>query len=114
MIKRFLKQRRKTEALPVQRKQASDGAPDYLQPIVRTVEESWEAPDPDQFDNAYQGYLEELLPPVDQLEGELAEKTDQFRFQMQRMIEIAPDLFEKALRRSAYETGHLIEKGITQ
>ena len=114
MLRNFPKPRPKNEALPIHSERASDGAADYLQPIVRAIEETWEAPDPDQFDHAYQGYLEALFAPIELLESEHAEQTDLFRFQLQRMIEIAPDLFEKALRRSAYETGYLIDKGIGQ
>lgn len=72
MMFRFLKPRRRTEALPIQKDRAADGVPDYLQSTIRAVEETWEAPDPDQFDHAYQGYLAELLSPVEKLESELA------------------------------------------
>ena len=39
----------------------------------------------------------------------IAEELALFRSTVEWMIEIAPDFFEKALRRSAFETGHFIQ-----
>ncbi len=87
--------------------------PDYLQEVVRTVEVNWEEPDSDQYDHAYQGYLEEQQTPFLKLELIRAQKVARAKHIAERMIEIAPEYFEKALSRSAFETGYFIEKGKT-
>lgn len=105
----FGRKKTEIEAAPVPVVRASRGAPTYLTSLVKTVEESWEIPDAGQYDHAYQGYLGEILEPIEDMQGALDEKHLLFRLKLQRMIEIAPDLFEKALRRHALETGYFIE-----
>lgn len=94
---------------PVQR--ASQEVPSHLKPLVLTVEETWEAPDPAQYENALQDHMAALLEPLDEQERSIEEKRVLFRRTVERMVEIAPDLFEKALARSAFETGYFIGGG---
>lgn len=97
------------DAPPAQVTRASKEVPAYLQPLVATVEETWEAPDPAQFESSLDGFTEELLRPLSEEELRIAEERALFRSTVERMIEIAPDFFEKALRRSAFETGYFIQ-----
>ena len=83
----------------------------YLKPIVLTVEETWEIPDADQYDYAREGYVEYLQQPFIKLEKERRLKTVLVTHKVERMIELAPEFFEKALSRSAFETGYFIEGG---
>jgi hypothetical protein len=87
---------------------ATPTAPAYLKPIVATVEENWEAPDAAQYQHSFDGYIHETLLPIAELEDELEAQRLQFRLKVERMIEIAPDLFDKALRKSGLEVGYLI------
>ena len=75
---------------------------------MATVEENWEAPDAAQYQHSFDGYLHDLLTPIAGLEDELEAKRLQFRLKVERMIEIAPDLFDKALRKSGLEVGYLV------
>ena len=99
------------EAPPAPDRRNAHDVSEWLRPLVMTVEQGWEAPDADQYDHAFQGYLETILDPIAELESALEEKQLVFRLKLQRMIEIAPDLFDRALRRSAFEAGYFIEKG---
>ncbi len=103
----------KTQTAPALSKSPVQTVRSYIKPLVLTVEETWEAPDSDQYDHAYQGYLEELHRPIDAIEQEIQQKLAAFRCKVEQMVEIAPDLFDKALSRSAFETGYLIERGGT-
>lgn len=89
---------------------ASATAPSYLAPLTETVEESWEAPDAAQYQHSFDDYLHELLAPIAELEDALEQQRLQFHLKVERMMEIAPDLFEKALRKSGLETGYLIKE----
>ena len=100
----------KFKAAPAPSKRAAQSVPHYLKLIVRTVEELWEKPDPNQYDGAYQDYLIDLQKPIEEIETAIEEKTVLFRCTVERMVEIAPDLFEKALGRSAFETDYFIDK----
>ena len=102
---------RVTSATPVPLRHRGDEIPAYLKPLVLTVEEDWEAPDPAQFQNALQAYVEDLLEPLDGMERALDEKRVLFRCKVERMMELAPEFFEKALARSAFEAGIFIENG---
>ncbi len=98
-------------APPARLKRASNDAPAYLQALVRAVEESWEAPDAAQYENCFDHYVEALLEPLTEEHLSIEETLALFRSKVERMIEIAPDLFEKALRRSPLETGYFIDGG---
>ena len=87
---------------------ATDTAPADLKPIVATVEEGWEAPDAAQYQHSFDGYIHDTLLPIAALEDELEAQRLQFRLKVERMIEIAPDLFDKALRKSGLEVGYLV------
>lgn len=89
---------------------ASKTTPSYLTPLTATVAENWEAPDAAQYQHSFDGYLQELLLPIAGLEDDLEAQQLQFRLKVERMIEIAPDLFDKALRKSGLETGYLIKE----
>lgn len=89
---------------------AKDTAPSYLKTLVATVEETWEAPDAAQYQHSFDGYLQETLLPIAQLEDELEAQRLQFRLKVERMIEIAPDLFDKALRKSGLEVGYFVRE----
>lgn len=99
------------EAQPAPDRRIARDVSEWLRPLVMAVEQGWEAPDADQYDHAFQGYLDTILDPIAELEAALEEKQLVFRLKLQRMIEIAPDLFDRALRRSAFEAGYFIEKG---
>lgn len=83
---------------------------DYLVRLTQPFEESWEAPASEQFEHAFQAYVDDLLAPAEALDDELAEKKVLLRGHVQRMVEIAPDLFDKAMRRTPFETGFFIEQ----
>lgn len=85
-------------------------ASDHLAQLIDQFEESWEAPAGEQFEHVFQAYTEELLAPVAALDDELAEKKVELRGHVQRMVELAPDLFDKAMRRTPYRTGFFIEQ----
>ena len=87
---------------------ATQAAPAYLKPLVATVEEAWEAPDAAQYQHSFNGYIHETLLPIAELEDALEAQRLQFRLKVERMIEIAPDLFDKALRKSGLEVGYLM------
>ncbi|MEM6914118.1 MAG: hypothetical protein AAF511_09085 [Pseudomonadota bacterium] len=87
---------------------ATENAPAYLKTIVGTVEETWEAPDAAQYQHSFDGYIQDTLLPIAQLEDELEAQRLQFRLKVERMIEIAPDLFDKALRKSGLEVGYFV------
>ena len=82
-----------------------------FRPLVATVESDWEAPAPEHYETAYQAFVEELLEPLDELNQSIDEKRTLMRTRIERMIEIAPDLFEKALERSGLERQYLVERG---
>lgn len=96
------------DAQPFPQPSASQTVPHYLKPIVATVEENWEAPDAAQYQHSFDGYLHDLLMPIAGLEDELEAKRLQFRLKVERMIEIAPDLFDKALRKNGLHVGYLV------
>ncbi len=87
---------------------AAQSLPDYLRPIVLTVGETWEIPDADQYDYAREGYVEQLQKPFLKLEKDRRLKTVLVTHKVERMIELAPEFFEKALSRSNFETGYFI------
>ena len=97
------------QAPPLAVASASQSAPDYLMPIVEVVEESWELPCADQFDHAFRLYVEALLRPIETMDDEFADQQLVLFGHVQRMVEIAPDLFDKAMRRTPFETGYFIE-----
>lgn len=82
--------------------------PDWLRPLIQDVRD-WEAPDGDQLEHSFMGYQADLDAPIEKLDKELADKTMEGREVVQRCIEIAPDLFEKVLRRYPNGTGYHIE-----
>ena len=75
-----------------------DKRPDWLKPIIQDIQD-WETPDSDQIEYAFMGYQADLNAPIEKLDKELADKILEGREVVQRCIEIAPDLFEKVLRR---------------
>ncbi len=109
----FGRKKGEIEAAPVPIPRAADGVAAYLVPLVKTVKEDWETPDAEQYDHAYRRYLEEILEPIEDMQDALDEKQLLFSLKLQRMIEIAPDLFDKALRRHSLETGYFIERNDT-
>ena len=106
----FKKKIHTVEAPVVPQDRSSDAASPYLKPLVAWVEEHWEVPPAEQYEHSYQGYLEEITDPIEGLEDRLEEKELLLRLKVQRMIEIAPDLFEKALRCNGVETQYFIAK----
>ena len=105
----FRRKKAALEAAPAPVSRGAQSVPLYIEPVVLTVEETWEEPDPDQYDHAYQGYLDDLQKPIESIETAIEEKAAVFRCTVERMVEIAPDFFEKALARSAFETGYFID-----
>ena len=101
----------KPETATVSATIAAQTIPAYLLPIVLTVEDTWEAPDADQYDHAREGYLEHLQQPFLELEKDRQALAVLVTHKVEQMIELAPDFFEKALSRSAFETGYFIERG---
>ncbi len=101
----------KPEAAPIPVSTVTQSVPTYLKPIVLAVEEAWEAPDADQYDHARAGYLEHLQQPFLELEKDRQALAVLVTHKVEQMIELAPDFFEKALSRSAFETGYFIERG---
>jgi hypothetical protein len=97
------------EAAPFARPSATETAPVYLKPIVSTVQETWEEPDAAQYQHSFDGYIHDILTPIATLEDDLEAQRLQLRLKIERMMEIAPDLFEKALRKSGLETDYLLE-----
>ncbi|WP_316861071.1 hypothetical protein [uncultured Cohaesibacter sp.] len=88
---------------------ASQEVPDYLGDIVAQVEEHWESVDPEQFDHALEAFNEANFIPLEMLETDLEKQGLELRNVLQRMIEVAPDFFDKALRRSGWESGYLLD-----
>lgn len=111
MFNPFKKSKPELQASPFPITSAAQGAQDYLQPIVEVVEENWELPASEQFDHAFHFFMVESLRPIEAMEEDFANKQLLLRSHVQRMVEIAPDLFDKALRRTPYESGYLIEGG---
>ena len=111
MFQNFRKSPPKIKTAPAPAKRAAQSVPAFLQSIVLTVAETWETPSPDQYDHARHGYVEHLQQPFLKLEKARQLKTVLAMHKVERMIELAPDFFEKALSRSAFETGYFIERG---
>ena len=107
----FQKKKTKIKAASAPKFSNAQSIPAYLQSIILTVAESWNAPDPGQYDHARQGYIEHLQQPFLKLEKIRQVKTVLVTHKVERMIELAPEYFEKALGRSAFETGYFIERG---
>lgn len=97
------------EILPEDAPVIANRSPSYLTPIVQVIEENWELPAQEQFDHACRQFLEELLQPIEQMEDEFADRQLELISHVQAMVQIAPDLFDKAMRRTPYETGYLIK-----
>lgn len=104
------KRKAKIKAAPIAALRRGQVLPEYLKSLVATVEEDWELPDPAQYQNCLEQYLDDILLPLSEMEEALDDKRIQFRIKVQRMREIAPDLFEKALRRTAFEAGYLLRE----
>ncbi|MFN3226828.1 MAG: hypothetical protein ACE360_11335 [Hyphomicrobiales bacterium] len=96
------------EAPVVFEPKAAKSAPNYLTAIVSNVEENWEQPDPAQYQYGFEGYIQDILGPIAELEDELEQQQLQLRLKIERMMEIAPDLFDKALRKSGLEIRYFI------
>jgi hypothetical protein len=75
--------------------------------LVRQLEESWEEIGGEQFEAAFEAFVDDLNEPVEAMEDELADKTIELRTQVQRMMEVAPDLFDKALKNSPHHSGFI-------
>lgn len=101
----------KAKAAPASIIDATQSVPAYLQSIVLSVAETWHSPDPNQYDHARQGFVDHLQNPFLKLEKSRQLKTVLVTHKVERMIELAPNFFERALSRSAFETGYFIEKG---
>jgi hypothetical protein len=112
MFNPFKKSKPEIQAPPLPVVSATQNAPDYLQPIVEVVEENWELPASDQFDHAFNLFVEELLRPIEMMEDDFADRQLVLQGHVQRMVEIAPDLFDKAMRRTPFESGYFIESEI--
>lgn len=111
MFNPFKKSKPDLQASPFPIRSAAQSAQDCLLPIVEVVEENWELPASEQFDHAFHFFMVESLRPIEAMEEDFADKKLLLRSRVQRMVEIAPDLFDKALRRTPYESGYLIEGG---
>ena len=109
MFNPFNKSKPDIQAAPFPVVTAAQSAPDYLRSIVEAVEDGWELPASEQYDHAFHFYMADLLRPIEAMEEDFADKQLLLRSHVQRMVEIAPDLFDKALRRTPFESGYLIE-----
>jgi hypothetical protein len=95
-------------AAPVVVREKED-CPEWLEAIIDDVRD-WEVPDSDQLAHAFDGYMASLSAPIEALEQEQQERILRGRQLIQRLSEIAPDLFEKALQRYPMDTGYYLEK----
>lgn len=111
MFNPFRKSKPDLQPSPFSITRAVQETQDYLHPIIEVVEENWELPASEQFDHAFHFFMVESLQPIEAMEEDFADKKLLLRSHVQRMVEIAPDLFDKALRRTPYESGYLIEGG---
>ncbi|MBO6814525.1 MAG: hypothetical protein JJ891_06675 [Rhizobiaceae bacterium] len=75
--------------------------------LARQLEESWEEIGGEQFEAAFETFVVDLNEPIEAMEDELADKTIELRTQVQRMMEVAPDLFDKALKNSPHHSGFI-------
>lgn len=92
--------------LPVVR--GNHEVPKYLSHIIAGIEQNWEPVDPEQLDHALERFMAANLVPIERLESELEKQNLELRSILYRMVELAPDLFDNALRHTTWETGYLI------
>ncbi len=78
---------------------------EWLAPILEDVKRL-ELPDHDQLDHAFQGYLDELHAPFEAHDEAIETLVLEAREIVQRVLEIAPDLFDKAMRRSPLDNAY--------
>ena len=87
-----------------------DDHPDWLEAVIQDVR-NWEVPDIDQLDHAFDGFLEAQSAPIEEIDRQQLERILRGRELVQRLLEIAPDLFEKALQRYPLDTGYYLDGG---
>lgn len=109
LFRRKVKSHTRVEAPVALMRPAPETLPAYLSPLLTAVEDDWEAPDAGQYQHSFECYLADRLTPLGDMQDALEEQKLLFRLKVERMIEIAPDLFDKVLRRSGFETGFLID-----
>jgi len=85
-----------------------DNHPDWLEAVIRDVR-NWEVPDADQLYHAFDSFLEAQSAPIEAIDKQQLERIMSGREIIQRLIEIAPDLFEKALTRYPFDTGFYLD-----
>jgi len=83
--------------------------PNFLRPLVRTVLENWETPAPEQYGHGFEEYLESIKQPIGALEKEKRTKTVLLIHTVERMMELAPDFYERAISRAGLDQQKLIE-----
>ena len=83
--------------------------PNHLKPLVRSVIENWEVPAHEQYDHALEEYLAGLKRPNLALEKEKRGKTVRLIHTVERMMELAPDFYERAISHVGLDQQHLIE-----
>ena len=74
--------------------------PTFMEPVVQFVKDCWETPPADAFQFAYTQYLEWLLEPIEAMEAEREQKRAEFRDELQKIADLAPDLLARALTRN--------------
>lgn len=83
--------------------------PEYMRGIIEAIERG-EAPKHEQLEYAYEKFVEHITNPLRQMDQDQHELWLRARSVAERMIELAPEFFDRALRRHPRETAYFIEK----
>lgn len=77
--------------------------------IVIAVKDTWEIPPAEAFQFAYTQYLEWLLEPIEAMEAEREQKRAEFRDELQKIADLAPDLLARALTRNGLYSRYFLK-----
>ena len=81
--------------------------PRFAYRIIRCVIESWEEPQAEQYENAYEEFIQELSAPARALQRQRRAQIVRITTKIDRMKELAPDLFERALSHTGIEQNQI-------
>ncbi len=110
IFRKLFRQKNYAGTAPPLPKREADNPPEWLEPILMDAR-NLEIPDSDQLDHAFNGFLDSLHAPIEKIEAQISGQIFEGREIVQRTLEIAPDFFEKSLKRYPLDTGHYIDGG---
>lgn len=82
--------------------------PPFLQNLIRTIRDTWECPTAHDFEAARDSYAAHLQEPFLAIAEEREVKLALLRSKVEAITALAPDLVERALRRTPFETQYFI------